>query len=132
MHSHSVTKTIACLSYVLFVTSRALHDVNKVLGITTHTCCDIKCLPTFKSKAVAYNHTFAQTTIWTISFIYFTYRSSLIWFHSLSIRLQTVKWTTKNIHFEIMHLKGNKCGFSVYTVRIFMKCTHVCAAKKVY
>ena len=26
----------------------------------------------------------------------------------------------------------NKCEFSVYTVRIFMKCTHVCAAQKAY
>ena len=33
----------------------------------------------------------------------------------------------KNIPFVIMRFKG-KCEFSVYTVRIFMKCTHVCAA----
>ena len=26
----------------------------------------------------------------------------------------------------------NKCEFSVYTVRIFMKCMHVCAAQKAY
>ena len=26
----------------------------------------------------------------------------------------------------------NKCGFSVYTVRIYMKCTHVCAAQTFY
>ena len=26
----------------------------------------------------------------------------------------------------------NKCEFSVYTVRIFMKCTHVCAVKTTY
>ena len=25
-----------------------------------------------------------------------------------------------------------KCEFSGYTVRIFMKCTHVCAAQKAY
>ena len=30
----------------------------------------------------------------------------------------------KNIHFVNMRFK---CEFSVYTVRIFMKCTHVCA-----
>ena len=26
----------------------------------------------------------------------------------------------------------HKCEFSVYTVRIFMKCTHVCAAQTTY
>ena len=26
----------------------------------------------------------------------------------------------------------NKCEISVYTVRIFMNCTHVCAAQKAY
>ena len=36
----------------------------------------------------------------------------------------------KNIHFVIMRFRINKCEFSVYTVRIFMKCTHVCAAQK--
>ena len=30
------------------------------------------------------------------------------------------------------HLGVYKCEFSVYTVRIFMKCTHVCAAQKAY
>ena len=34
----------------------------------------------------------------------------------------------KNIHFVIMRFKAYKCEFSVYTVSIFMKCTHVCAA----
>ena len=29
-------------------------------------------------------------------------------------------------------LRVNKCEFSVYTVRIFMKCTHVCAAQKAF
>ena len=38
----------------------------------------------------------------------------------------------KNIHFVIMCIRVNKCEFSVYTVRIFMKCTHVCAAQKAY
>ena len=31
-----------------------------------------------------------------------------------------------------MRFKGYKCEFSVYTVRIFMKCTHVCAAQTTY
>ena len=38
----------------------------------------------------------------------------------------------KNIHFVILRFKGNRCEFSVYIVRIFMKCTHVCAAQKAY
>ena len=50
--------------------------------------------------------------------------------HCLSMRLQIVKWTTKNIHFVI--IRFNKCEFSVYTIRIFKKCTHVCAAQKAY
>ena len=32
----------------------------------------------------------------------------------------------KNIHF----VRVKKCEYSVYTVRIFMKCTHICAAQK--
>ena len=44
------------------------------------------------------------------------------------MRLQIVLWTTKNIQ----TLRVNKCEFSVYTVRIFMKCTHVCAAQEAY
>ena len=36
------------------------------------------------------------------------------------------------MRFVIMRFKGNKCELSVYTVRIFMKCTHVCAAQKAY
>ena len=36
----------------------------------------------------------------------------------------------KNIYFLIMRFKGNKCEFSVYTVRIFIKCMHVCAAQR--
>ena len=38
----------------------------------------------------------------------------------------------KNIHFVIIALRVNKCEFSVYMVRIFMKCTHVCAAQTTY
>ena len=45
--------------------------------------------------------------------------------HCLSMRLQIVMWMTKNIHFVICALRVNKCEFSVYTVRIFMKCTYV-------
>ena len=37
----------------------------------------------------------------------------------------------KNIHFVIMRFKGLR-EFSVYTVRIFMKCTHVCASQATY
>ena len=31
-----------------------------------------------------------------------------------------------------MRFRVNKCEFGVYTVRIFMKCTHVCTAKLTY
>ena len=34
--------------------------------------------------------------------------------------------------FVICALRDNTCEVSVYTVRTFMKCTHVCAAQKVY
>ena len=34
--------------------------------------------------------------------------------------------------FVIYALRVDKCDFSVYTVRIFMKCMHVCAAQKTY
>ena len=30
---------------------------------------------------------------------------------------------------KLCALRVNKCEFSVYMVRIFMKCTHVCAAQ---
>ena len=50
--------------------------------------------------------------------------------HCLSTRLQIVSWT-KNIHFVILYAYSvNKCEFSVLSVRIFMKCTHVCAVQK--
>ena len=38
----------------------------------------------------------------------------------------------KKTIFLLCALRVNKCEFSVYTVRIFMKCTHVCAAQKAY
>ena len=38
----------------------------------------------------------------------------------------------KKIIFLLCALRVNKCEFSVYTVRIFMKCMHVCAAQKAY
>ena len=38
----------------------------------------------------------------------------------------------KNIHFVIMCFRVDKYEFSVYTVRIFMKCTHICAAQTTY
>ena len=44
--------------------------------------------------------------------------------HCLSVRLQIFKWMAKNIH-----LRVNKCEFSVYTVRIFMKCTLACVSQ---
>ena len=38
----------------------------------------------------------------------------------------------KNIHFLLCALSVNKYEFSMYTVRIFMKCTHFCAAPTTY
>ena len=38
----------------------------------------------------------------------------------------------KNIHFVVMRFKVKKYEFSVYTIWIFMKCTHECAAQKAY
>ena len=40
----------------------------------------------------------------------------------------------KNIHCVIMRFKGKYmyCEFSVFTVRIFMKCTRVCADQTTY
>ena len=34
--------------------------------------------------------------------------------------------------FVICALRANKCEFSVYTVTIFTKCTHICAAQTTY
>ena len=49
---------------------------------------------------------------------------------TLSMRLQIFQLTTKTYDvFGIFALRANKCEFSVFTVRIFMKCTHVCAAQ---
>ena len=50
----------------------------------------------------------------------------------LSMRLQIVLWTTKKHILLLCALRVNKCEFGVYTVRIFMKCTHVCAAQTTY
>ena len=51
--------------------------------------------------------------------------------HCLSKRLQNE--STKYIQlFMICALRVNKCEFSVYRVRIFMKCTHNWAAQKAY
>ena len=52
--------------------------------------------------------------------------------HCLSMKLQIVWWATKTYSLLLSALRVNKCEFSVYTVRIFMKCTHVCAAQKAY
>ena len=38
----------------------------------------------------------------------------------------------KTYNLGLCALRVNKCEFSVYTVRIFMKCMHVCAAQKAY
>ena len=46
--------------------------------------------------------------------------------------LQIFKWTTKTYILWLYALSVNKAEFSVYTVRIFMKCTHVCAAQTTY
>ena len=40
--------------------------------------------------------------------------------------------TTKTYILLFCALRVIKCEFSVYTVRIFIKCTHVCAAQKPY
>ena len=52
--------------------------------------------------------------------------------HCLSMRLPMVKWTTKTYILWLCALRVYKCEFSdsVYTVRISMKCTLVCAAQK--
>ena len=48
-------------------------------------------------------------------------------------RLQNVSADNKNIRlFVICTLMVNACEVSIYTVRTFMKCMHVCAALKVY
>ena len=53
--------------------------------------------------------------------------------HCLSKRLQIFQQATKAYDvFAICALNVNKCKFSVNTVRIFMKCTHVCAAILTY
>ena len=51
--------------------------------------------------------------------------------HCLLKRLYIFQQTTKAYNFSVIcALRVNKCGeFSVYTVRIFMKCRHVCAAQ---
>ena len=53
--------------------------------------------------------------------------------HCLSKRLQIFQETTKTYDFFVIcALRVNTCEFSVYRVRIFMKCTHVCAAQTSY
>ena len=53
--------------------------------------------------------------------------------YCLSKRLQIFQQTTKTYDiFVICVLRVNKCEFSVYTARIFMKCTHVWAAQTTY
>ena len=51
--------------------------------------------------------------------------------HCLSKRRQIFQQTTKayKLFFVIFALTVNKYEFSFYTVRIFMKCTHVCMAQ---
>ena len=48
--------------------------------------------------------------------------------HCLSI----FKWTTKPYILCLYALRVNKYEFSVYTVRIFTKYTHVCTAQTIY
>ena len=48
------------------------------------------------------------------------------------MRLQIVQWTQNTYILLLCALRVNKCEFSVYTVRIFIKCTNVCAAQKAY
>ena len=53
--------------------------------------------------------------------------------HCLLKRLQNVSADNKYIRlFVICALRVNTCEVSVYTVRTFMKCTHVCVALKAY
>ena len=47
--------------------------------------------------------------------------------HCLLKRLQNVSADNKNIPLFV-----NTCEVSVYTVRTFMKCMHVCTAEKAY
>ena len=50
--------------------------------------------------------------------------------HCLSKRLKNISTDHKSIQlFVVCALRVNNCEFSVYTVTIFMKCTHVCAAQ---
>ena len=51
--------------------------------------------------------------------------------HCLSKRLQIFQ-RKKHATFCDMCFKVNKCEFNVYTVTIFMKCMHVCAAQTTY
>ena len=53
--------------------------------------------------------------------------------HILSKRLQIFQQTTKAYDFSVKcALIVNKCELNVYTVRIFIKCMHVCAAQTYY
>ena len=57
--------------------------------------------------------------------------TSLIWVHTVCLLgFKYFSGHTKNIRlFVICALRVNTCEVSVYTVRIFLKCTHVCAAQ---
>ena len=48
--------------------------------------------------------------------------------HCLSMRFQIFSGRQKHTFCILCALRVNKCKFSTHTVRIFMKCTHVCAA----
>ena len=53
--------------------------------------------------------------------------------HCLLRRLQIFQQTTKTHNFIVIcALRVNKFEFNVYAVRIFIKCTHVCAAQTTY
>ena len=53
--------------------------------------------------------------------------------HCLLKRLYDISTDDKTIQiFVICASTVNKCELSVYTVRIFMKCMHVCTAQSIY
>ena len=55
------------------------------------------------------------------------------WVHTVCLRgFKHFTSRQKHTSFVICALRVNKCEFSVYMVRILMKCTHVCAAKTTY
>ena len=66
---------------------------------------------------------------------YFINFFQIISYFILKLNIQSSKCFSgqpKHTTFEICVLRVNTCEVSVYTVRTFMKCMHVCAAEKAY